>query len=236
MPEISDNVIPKGQWEFDEEVTSVFDDMLKRSIPDYSDMRSLVFNIGKHYVKIGTAIIDIGCSRGNAIAPFVQTYGDDLKYLLLDCSEPMIQAAKERFGCSNENFQILNYDLKQGVPKTNASLCLSILTLQFTPIEYRHKILKSIYDDLCEGGALIIVEKVLGNTCEIDDTLVSEYYAIKSENAYTNEQIQSKRKSLEGVLVPITARWNEDLLRETGFAQVDCFWRYLNFAGWIAIK
>jgi tRNA (cmo5U34)-methyltransferase len=42
--------------------------------------------------------------------------------------------------------------------------------------------------------------------------------------------------SLEGVLVPVTARWNEELLHQEGFASVDCFWRHLNFAGWVAVK
>jgi DUF1680 family protein len=31
-------------------------------------------------------------------------------------------------------------------------------------------------------------------------------------------------------------KWNEDMLKTAGFRKVDCFWRYLNFAGWIAIK
>lgn len=48
---MQDKVIPKGKWEFDENVTEVFDDMLSRSIPIYDDMRKLVTNIGKHYVK-----------------------------------------------------------------------------------------------------------------------------------------------------------------------------------------
>ena len=42
--------------------------------------------------------------------------------------------------------------------------------------------------------------------------------------------------SLEGVLVPVTASWNEELLAKAGFKQIDCFWRWMNFAGWIAIK
>jgi tRNA (cmo5U34)-methyltransferase len=45
-----------------------------------------------------------------------------------------------------------------------------------------------------------------------------------------------KRKSLEGVLMPLTENWNINLLKETGFKKIDCFWRNLNFAGWIAIK
>jgi len=54
--------------------------------------------------------------------------------------------------------------------------------------------------------------------------------------AYTTEQIERKRLALEGVLVPVTARWNEDLLRDAGFRQVECFWRWLNFAGWVGVR
>ena len=50
------------------------------------------------------------------------------------------------------------------------------------------------------------------------------------------DDIDRKALSLEGVLVPVTAKWNEELLQMAGFRQVDCFWRWMNFAGWIAIK
>lgn len=96
--------------------------------------------------------------------------------------------------------------------------------------------LQQIYNNLIDGGALIIVEKVLGNTYEIDEIMVNEYYKLKADNLYTQEQIKAKRKSLEGVLMPLTENWNINLLKETGFKKIDCFWRYLNFAGWIAIK
>ena len=222
-------------WKFDKEVTEVFDNMLERSIPQYQTMRELVKRIGFRYAKVNTYIVDIGCSNGNAVEPFVRKFGEDNKFMLLDVSEPMLESCRakyEKFG----RIDIQNYDIRNGIPKVDASLVLSVLTLQFTPIEYRQKIVKSIYDSLRPGGAFIIVEKVLGNTSEIDDLMVDEYYHIKSENAYTEEQIKSKRKSLEGVLVPITARWNEDMLRETGFKNIDCFWRCLNFAAWIAVK
>lgn len=229
---MQDNVMPKSKWSFNEEVAACFDNMLERSIPDYKTMRELVQNIGTRFVKLGTCIVDIGCSNGNAIAPFISKYADDCSFILLDVSEPMLEKCRERFG----ELDIRKFDITNGIPETNASLILSVLTLQFTPIEYRQKILESIYNNLIPGGAFILVEKVIGNTYEIDNAMIAEYYKIKSENAYTQEQIQAKRKSLEGVLVPITAKWNEDILRSTGFKKIDCFWRYLNFAGWIAIK
>ena len=236
--EKKDSIVANDKWEFDEAVTEVFDNMLARSIPDYQNMRELAFGIGSRYVKAGTVIMDIGCSNGNAVEPFINRFGALNQYKLLDVSEPMLKKTRERYADWQKigKMEVLYHDLRNGLPVCGASLILSVLTLQFTPIEYRHKIVKSVYDTLIDGGAFIIVEKVLGNTGNIDDTLVEEYYDMKRNNQYTEEQIKAKRKSLEGVLVPITAKWNEELLESAGFSQIDCFWRCLNFAGWIAIK
>jgi tRNA (cmo5U34)-methyltransferase len=85
------------------------------------------------------------------------------------------------------------------------------------------------------GGCVLLVEKVLGATDVVDARLVTQYQEHKAAHGYTREQIERKRMSLEGVLVPITARWNEDMLRAAGFEHVDCVWRWGQFAAWIAI-
>ena len=46
--------------------------------------------------------------------------------------------------------------------------------------------------------------------------------------------VERKRLSLQGVLVPLTAKWNEDALARAGFRSVEPIWRCLNFAAWIA--
>jgi len=71
---------------------------------------------------------------------------------------------------------------------------------------------------------------------KLDEAFVNLFLNIKRENGYPESQIDQKRMSLEGVLVPVTARWNEELLYQEGFTSVDCFWRHLNFAGWVAVK
>lgn len=232
---MKDNVIVESgkKWEFDDEVARCFDDMLERSIPDYENMRSLVYAVGRNYARRGKAVMDIGCSNGNAALPFVKEFKNH--FVLCDVSESFLDLCRRGFK-GYPNVDIMNHDLRNGVPPVESSLILSILTVQFTPIEYRQKIIKSIYDNLEEGGALILVEKLLGSSFDIDNVLVGEYYAIKAEHKYTNEQIQNKRKSLEGVLVPVTEQWNMDLLHGAGFKKIECFWRYLNFAGYLAVK
>ena len=82
----------------------------------------------------------------------------------------------------------------------------------------------------------LLVEKVLGSDAFADRTLVETYLERKGENGYTPGQINAKRRSLEGVLVPVTADWNVQLLERAGWAHVDCYWRSLNFAAWVGVK
>ena len=151
---------PGQRWSFDESVTRVFTDMLQRSIPQYGEMRHLVFELGRRFVQPGTDVVDLGCSRGDALAPLVSHFGDQCRYVGLEMSQSMLAAARSRFASQ----------IEQGI------------------VSIREH-------DLC--GAYV---------------------------------------ALEGVLVPQTAAQNEALLDEAGFSQVDCFWRWMNFAGWIAIR
>ena len=231
-------VVPGNKWKFDQDVTQVFDNMLERSIPQYEIMRNACFDLACRFVQKKTTIVDLGCARGEALAPLVEKFGAHNRFIGVDVSGPMLDAARERFkgyiDCSVVD--IRECDLRKDFPPCAASVVLAILTIQFTPIEYRLKILRQVYKSLITGGAFIFVEKVIGATADIDSLIVDEYYNLKHHNGYSQEDIERKRLSLEGVLVPVTAKWNEDLLRSAGFTQIDCFWRWMNFAGWVAIK
>lgn len=229
---------PGQRWSFDESVTRVFTDMLQRSIPQYGEMRHLVFDLGRRFVQPGTDIVDLGCSRGDALAPLVSHFGDQCRYVGLEMSQSMLAAARSRFASQIEQgiVSIREHDLCGAYVDVQSSLTLSVLTLQFTPPRRRARILADIRNSTVEGGALILVEKVLGGTAELDRLMVEIYHEMKTRHGYSKEEVDRKRLALEGVLVPQTAAQNEALLDEAGFSQVDCFWRWMNFAGWIAIR
>jgi tRNA (cmo5U34)-methyltransferase len=229
---------PDGKWAFDQNVTQCFDDMLARSIPDYAAMRRLVFDLGSRFVQDRTAIIDLGCSRGDGLAPFLDRFGACNRYVAIDESGPMLAACRERFAgwLDNGVLEVRQHDLRAGLPALMpASLILSVLTIQFTPIELRQRIVADSFRVLRGGGAVVIVEKVLGPDAAGDRLLVDSYYDLKRANGYSSDDIDAKRVALQGVLVPQTAEANEQMLRAEGFRVVP-FWRSLNFAGWLAIK
>jgi tRNA (cmo5U34)-methyltransferase len=234
----TDQVIPGAAWRFDDAVTDVFDDMLARSIPQYDVMRAATTDLITHYAKEGSRIVDYGCSRGAQLARIIERLGAHNRYLGIEISEPMINAARVSLAPWIEAgmAEIRRMDLRTELPAPAASVAYSVLTLQFVPIEYRQHIVQHIYDTLVPGGAFVLVEKCLGSNFALDRTFIDLYYELKQRNGYTPNDIDRKRMSLEGVLVPITAAWNEQLLINAGFRSVDCYWRWMNFAGWIAVK
>lgn len=242
MSEKRDETQPGKTWEFDAEVAQVFDDMLARSIPQYDVMRLAVTDLAGRFVinadpvERRGRIVDLGASRGEALAPLVEAFKKAVEYHAVEVSVPMLEALRQRWPKGEVN--IHPFDLRGGYPKLGgpADVTLAVLTIQFTPIEHRQRILREVWKNTRDGGAFIFVEKVLGHTAEIDDLMKLQYYDLKGKNGYSPEQIERKRLSLEGVLVPVTAKWNEELLRTAGFSEVDCFWRWQNFAGWLAIK
>ena len=98
-----DQTMPAGRWEFDSAVTDAFDDMLERSIPQYEVMRRAVTDLALRYMTaIGGPVVDLGCSRGAAVAPLVDASHADRAFVLLDASEPMIRAAADKYAAEKK--------------------------------------------------------------------------------------------------------------------------------------
>lgn len=227
------------KWEFDENVSKVFDEMLERSIPSYNRMRYLITQITINHINKNTLmhsnIIDLGCSTGEQIKE-LNTYLRTNKFYGLECSKPMVREARKK--CQQEpNITIYTTDItKEKFPVINCGAILSILTLQFIPIEYRQKIISEIYDSLNPKGIFIFVEKIIGDNYNYSELYEKLYYDMKQYNGYSLDEIRDKKLKLEGVLVPGTNKFNIDLLKQAGFTKIDIFWKDLNFIGYIAMK
>jgi tRNA (cmo5U34)-methyltransferase len=242
----TDTTMPDGHWTFDASVTDAFDDMLERSIPAYNVMRDLTTSLAVAHLQPGTALVDLGCSRGQAIGHVLDRLDHDTpnwrraavdgtRFVGVDVSVPMLNAARQRFA-GNRLVDIRPCDLRTSYPDEMASVTLAVLTVQFTPIEHRLRILQNAYNHTVPGGALLIVEKLLGESAELHDVYDREYLRMKAAHGYTQEAIVRKKASLEGVLVSTSARYLQHMLEGVGFRYVDAYYRWLNFGGWVAVR
>lgn len=230
----------ESDFEFNETVTEVFDDMLLRSVPYYQEVQKMTSSLLLYYSEAGNMqnkiIYDLGCSTGSMLESLQSVFGSrPFHYIGIDNSEAMINKAKKRKIDKRNKAEFLLYDiLEKKYPQSFAFI--SHYTIQFLRPLQRLPFLRKIYESLPAGGLFLMSEKVLENNSGYSRAFQKLYYDYKKENGYSSMEISSKRESLENVLIPYRSDENVSMLHEAGFDYVDLYFKWFNFASFIAIK
>ena len=224
------------QWHFDERIVKIFDRHIRESVPFYDEIHRMTSEISDWFVHDSSVIYDLGTSTGEGVRRIHERHPNrNLRFVAVDKSEEMIEKAREKL-LDVPNVQFVVSDLNNPFPIENASLVMSIFTLQFVMPNSRPRLLKDIFDGLLEGGALVLVEKVLGDTPRIDEIWMDLHHDMKRRNRIDDHDIVAKSQSLRGVLIPKSLPESIRLLREAGFTEMDTFFKWYNWAGILAMK
>jgi tRNA (cmo5U34)-methyltransferase len=223
------------KFEFDEDVASVFDDMLNRSIPFYEEMLNLTTKFALNYLDQNDRVYDLGCSTASTLIKIAQQSKYNLELIGIDNSEAMLKRASQKahaFGVNIEFLQndIFNIDLK------SSKVIISNYTLQFVRPLQREKLIKKIYDSLEDGGVFIFSEKTICEDKKLDKEFIDEYYSFKKSKGYSDFEISAKREALENVLIPYSYDENKKMVLDAGFNSFECLFKWINFGTFIAIK
>ncbi len=225
-------------FKFGEEVVSVFDDMVDRSVPFYREMQRMIAEMVGDYAAPGSNVYDLGCSTGTTMLCIDRFVDPSVRFVGIDNSPEMLERCRTKLDergvkrCVDLQFG----DLNQGIKVENASVVLLVLTLQFVRPLYREKLIASILEGMNENGALILVEKVIGEDSLFNRQFIKYYYDMKRRNGYSELEISQKREALENVLIPYKLLENRELLLNKGFRYCDTFFKWYNFTGMIAVK
>jgi tRNA (cmo5U34)-methyltransferase len=230
-----------SDFEFNEEVAAVFDDMLVRSVPFYAEQQALIQEAAQKFYAPGTYICDLGCSTGTTLMRLAKALGPQAQLVGFDNSEPMLDKARDNIASAgfSDQIELRNLDLNDDVTKAelkNASVVMLCWTLQFVRPLKRDALIRWIYDGMVSGGMLIVMEKVLTNSSDMNRYFIEFYYDFKRRNGYSEEEILKKREALENVLIPYRVDENFELFRRNGFPVVETFFQWYNFAGFMAVK
>jgi len=232
------DVQPLVDFAFDDAVADVFPDMIRRSVPGYETVVSMLGVLAQHYAQDNTSVYDLGCSLGAAtLAMHRQTRSLALQHICVDNSEAMVKRCRSKLQrhMQNANLDVLCDDIEK-IEIKNASLVVVNFTLQFIPPESRLQLLKKIADGLLPGGALVLSEKLIFED-SIDNQLhIDWHHAFKRANGYSDLEISQKRAAIENVLVPDTQQEHIERLRQAGFSKTIQWFQSFNFASFVAIK
>ncbi|MBE8215278.1 MAG: carboxy-S-adenosyl-L-methionine synthase CmoA [Endozoicomonadaceae bacterium] len=227
------DIIP--DFQFDELVAQVFDNMITRSVPGYEALLNCLTLIAQKYVKPNTNVYDLGCSLGKAtLAIQSGIINVNCHIIGLDKSIAMIQRCQAIPMQQKPPITFIQANICQ-TPLTLASMIVLNFTLQFIPITQRTALLEKIYQALIPGSALIISEK-LQFSYEKQAILDSLHQAYKQQNHYSDLEISQKREAIANQLIPETLNTHTERLKKIGFKTITVFFQHFNFISMLAIK
>jgi len=225
----------KKQFEFDEEVAAVFDDMLERSVPFYKESQEITEFFALKTLEEGDVLYDLGCSTASLLLNISRKLEVDAELIGLDNSEAMLAQAKRKCEAYGAKVEVLNADILKHEYKS-ANVFVSNYTLQFIRPLVREELVKKIASSLKKEGIFIFSEKVISHHAKLNKDLIEKYYAFKKEQGYSEYEIMQKREALENVLVPYSEEENIKMALNCGFSHCEVVFRWANFCTFIAIK
>lgn len=224
--------LEQSNWKFDDTVVPVFDEHVRQSVPMYDEIHSLIGDIAGWFLIDDTNVYDVGTSTGKVIKTIHNKYNKRVNFIGIDSSEEMCKKVIDE----NINAEILNVDVTDNFKFANASLITSVLTIQFIQEGKRQELINNIYKGLNKGAAFIMVEKVVGSNARFNEIWTDLYHELKLKNGLSEKHVFDKARAIRGVMKPYTVNENIEMLELAGFKDIDIFFKWNNFVGFVAIK
>lgn len=224
------------QFEFDESVVSVFDDMIDRSVPFYREQISLIAHFASLALSNGGRVYDLGSSTGNVLFELAKSTPTHTGLIGLDSSLAMVQRARLKaraYEACNITFLHQDFLEYEFLP---SEVMIASWTMQFVRPLMREKMISKIFQSLKSEGVFLMSEKMLSSDKVLDRLMIEKYYQYKASQGYSQIEINQKREALENVLVPYTQEENFSMLKNAGFRSVEILFKWVNFALLIARK
>jgi tRNA (cmo5U34)-methyltransferase len=225
-------------FKFDESVSRVFPDMIRRSIPGYETIIELCGSIAEKYAQPDSNIYDLGCSHGaTTLSMSSRALHDSVTFVAVDNSSAMLDKCRVNLGTleSKGRLRLVESDVER-VEIVRASIVAMNFTLQFITPVHRDPLVQQIYEGLNPGGVFILSEKISFGDSE--ETVLQQqlHEQFKSSNGYSELEVSQKRTALEKVMVIEQKEQHLERIKNAGFRHAAQWFQSFNFASFIAVK
>ncbi|MDD2261645.1 MAG: class I SAM-dependent methyltransferase [Clostridia bacterium] len=222
-----------------------FDEYQKGLMPGYDlifqTMKDILEFHFKESEKLKGCILDVGAGTGNESMEILQMeIFKDLKIVAIDSSNGMKNKFEEKFSYnfpkSKYKYKYIVDDIFSYKKRTNkkeyCKIALSGYTIHHFHTDEKREIYQLMYDSLEPGGLMLNIdlftyesEKTRLDAHQFDIDYIEKNISDKAEkekwiNHYTNSSSNTSQNSLDPVDVQI------DMLKEIGFVDVECVFRY----------
>jgi tRNA (cmo5U34)-methyltransferase len=184
------------------------------NIPHRSEGESVLID---HLPENTKRILDLGTGDGRLVKLIKINRPDIEEAVAIDVSPTMLKSAREHFA-KDSSVKIIEHDLGQPLPTDLGyfDAVVSSFAIHHLKHERKHKLYEEVYDIINPTGIFCNLEHVASPSVE------GHVRFLKAIGHTPREEDRTNR------LLPMEVQlgW----LKETGFIEVDCYWKWLEMA------
>jgi tRNA (cmo5U34)-methyltransferase len=232
--------MPAEIWK-DREVAKAFLTERSLMIPDRPRQLEVMLQVLRHWRPDAEQILDLGAGDGILLGTLLEAF-PSARGMTVDFSPLMLEQARQRLGKFGRRATTQEGDLQTPAWKKSLSgkfdIIVSGLAIHHLTHERKRTLYREVFDLLSPGGVFLNCEHVASASpaiADMWDVFATEYlYQRRTENGEDVTREQVWREFMERpdrvanilALVEDQCRW----LRDIGFQDVDCFWKYFELA------
>lgn len=166
-----------------------------------------------------TRFVDLGTGDGRLLA-LVRTRYSEAEGIGLDSSAPMLDRARERFN-GDALIELLEHDLRRRLPEIGESdAFVSGLAIHHLEDERKQELFGEIHASLAPGGVFANLDLVRSASSRLHERFRREIGRVKDDPTDRLAELGEQMG------------W----LREAGFSEVDCHFKWLELSLIVAVK
>ncbi|HLZ53195.1 MAG TPA: class I SAM-dependent methyltransferase [Verrucomicrobiae bacterium] len=166
-------------------------------------------------------MLDLGTGDGRLLA-LLRIGRRDAQGVALDFSPTMLDAARKRFQ-GDAGIQVMEHNLDKPLPDLGQfDVIVSSFAIHHCPDARKRTLYAEIHEALAPGGCFYNLEHVAPATANLHEKFLQACGITPTEEDPSNKLVS----------VELQLRW----LREIGFADVDCHWKWLELALFGGVK
>ena len=207
-------------------ISKKYDEQRRKFIPCFDDFYGATVSVASVDAK-NPGILDVGAGTGLLSAFLMERY-PEASFTLIDISEKMLDMAKDRFG-NNSNVKYIAADYSKYAFTEKYDMVVSALSIHHLEDKEKEELYKKSYSTLKANGIFINADQVHGETPFIENLNKTKWRQHIESSGLPEEEILA---GYERVKLDKDTKLDQQLdwLKEAGFCDVSCIYKYYQFA------
>ena len=218
-----------------DEVSANYDQIFPRVIQRYREIHDVMHyflsSLGRDFIDI----VELGVGTGELTAEVLRRF-PEAGVEAIDLSAKMLEVAGEKLLPYKDRVSLIQSDFGTYEFMREYDLAISSMALHHLPDQDKVKLMKSIHRSLKEEGVFLFGDLIQSPSAYLDKKFFRIWKNSLRFAGLSRDEIEDRVKGHLNHDLPATLPELLQWMKEAGFRDVDCLWKYFNQAVIVGIK